>query len=115
MLRSSTSQPFRDLKASIKAKTIKLYSQILKYQILLSYQYSRPGLFRFLRDCVIADDWKVKRADLMKTEESIKNDLNAFSSNALKVIDDKMSEVANLLGDLIKETKSGIEVRTPYG
>jgi hypothetical protein len=102
---------------SIKAKTIELYSQILKYQMLLSHQYSRSGLFRFLRDCVIADDWKVMRADLIKTEESIKNDLNTFGSNTLKVIDDKVSELqnqANRSWDLLIKIKAGVEVRTPF-
>jgi hypothetical protein len=112
ILESSTSQPFRNLKASVKAKTVTLYSQILKYQMLVSHQYSRSRLFRYLRDCVIADDWKVMRADLIKTEESINSDLNNFGSNTLKVINDKVSELASGLGDLIKETKADVMVRT---
>lgn len=66
---------------------------------------------------MIADDWKVMRADLIKTEESIKNDLNTFGSNTLKVIDDKVSELqnqANRSWALLMETKAGVEVRTPF-
>jgi hypothetical protein len=98
---------------SIKARTIELYSQILKYQMLLCHQYSRSGLFQLLRDCVIADNWKVMRADLIKAEESIKNDLDTFGSNILKVIDDKVSELqsgANRSWDLLMKTKAVVEV-----
>ncbi|OCK75173.1 hypothetical protein K432DRAFT_274329, partial [Lepidopterella palustris CBS 459.81] len=108
----STSQHLRDLNNSFKAKTIELYSQILKYQIQLTRQYSRSGLFRFLRDCVVADDWNIMLADLKKTEENINKDLRAFGSNTLKLIDDKVSELQNQADKswaLLMDTKAGVE------
>jgi hypothetical protein len=53
------------------------------------------------------------RADLVKAEGSIINDLDTFGSNILKVIDDKVSELqsrANRSWDLLMETKAIVEV-----
>jgi hypothetical protein len=89
----------------------------VKYQIQLAQQCLRSGLFRFLRDCVIANDWKVMLTDLKKIKESINRDLSTFSGNTLKVIDDKVSELKNHAEkswDLLMETKAGVEVRPPF-
>jgi len=66
---------------------------------------------------VIADDWKVMRADLIRTEESIKTDLNTFSSIILKVINDEVSRLQSMadeLRTLQMETKAEVKARTPF-
>jgi hypothetical protein len=101
----------------LKDKTVELYTQILQYQILLAQQYSRSGLFRFLRDFVLADDWKLMLEELKKTEERISNDLRTLGSNTLKVINDRVSELQNQAEKswaLLMETKAGIKARTPF-
>ncbi|KAF4631978.1 hypothetical protein G7Y89_g6154 [Cudoniella acicularis] len=93
----STSQPLRDLRTSFRAKTIELYSQILKYQIQLAQQYSRSGMFRLLRDFI---------------ENRITKDLSAFNSNTLKVVRDKVIELqgrAEKSLALLMETKADVE------
>ena len=96
---------------------MELYSQILKYQIQLAQQCSRSGLFRFLRDLVVADNWKVIIIDLKKTEERINKDLSTFGSNTLEGIDDKVSELQNQADKswaLLMKTKVDVEARTPF-
>ena len=115
MLEYSMSQPLRELNNSFKDKTVHLYSQILKYQIQLARQCSRERLFRLLRDIVVLDDWKVLLTDLEKTEELINKDLSTFGSNALKAVDNKVSELQNQAEKswaLLMETKAGVEVRS---
>ena len=56
-------------------------------------------------------------ADLKKTEESINKDLSTFSSNTLKVIDNKLSKLQNQADKswvLLKETKASVEARTLF-
>jgi hypothetical protein len=64
---------------------------------------------------VIADDWKVMQADLIKTEESIKYDLSNYGSNTLKVVNDNVSQLWNQADKslaLLLETKASFEVGT---
>jgi hypothetical protein len=72
------------------------------------------GFFRFLRDCVVADDWKVMLTEIKSTEEGINKDLGTFGSNTLKGIDDKVSELQNQaqkLLDALMETRARVEAR----
>ncbi|EER45012.1 predicted protein [Histoplasma capsulatum H143] len=101
-----------ELNASFRAKTISIYSQILKYQISLSQQCSRSGLFRFLRDYVIADDWQGMLESIKGTEEDISRVLDSFDSRTLKKIDEQVSVLrsnADKSLDLLLETKAGVE------
>lgn len=84
LIQWSRRSSLQDINTSFKDKAIELYSQILKYQIQPAQQYSRLGLFRFLRDVVVADDWKVRVADLKKTEKRITKDLSTFDTYTLK-------------------------------
>ncbi|KAK2809659.1 hypothetical protein FQN50_003716 [Emmonsiellopsis sp. PD_5] len=101
-----------ELNTSFRTKTVNLYSQILKYQIQLSRQLSRPGIFRFLRDCVLADDWEDMLEDIKTLEESINKDLATLGNAVLKTINGKVSVLrdnADKALDLLLETKSGVE------
>lgn len=76
----------------------------------------RGWLFCFLRDCVLADDWKGIIEDLKKTEDRIKIDLSISNSNTLEVVKDKLSEPRNQADEslaVLMQTKAGIEARTP--
>src|SRR3954464_6039786 len=83
----------RNLYTQLRTKTIGLYSQILKYQIHLVYQYSRAGFFRYLRNLFIADNWKGMLGTLRETEKSIDKDLERLDSDALRSIDPKISRL----------------------
>lgn len=102
-----------ELNASFRAKAVSIYSQILKYQISLSQQYSRSGLFRFLRDCVIADDWQGMLESIKGTEEGISKVLDTFDSRTLKMIGEQVAILRNNADEslsLLLDTKAGVEV-----
>ena len=66
---------------------------------------------------MVADDWKVMLADLKRIEESINKDLSTLGSNTLKVISDKISKLQNQADKslaLLMETRTGVEVRSPF-
>ncbi|KKZ62642.1 hypothetical protein EMCG_03052 [[Emmonsia] crescens] len=101
-----------ELNASFRAKAVSIYSQILKYQISLSQQYSRSGLFRFLRDCVIADDWQGMLESIKGTEEGISKVLDTFDSRTLKMIGEQVAILQNKADEslnLLLDTKTGVE------
>ena len=101
----------------MRIKTVKVYSQILEYQLRLARQCSHAGLFRFLRDVAKVDDWKAKLTDLKTMEESINKDLRTLGGHTLIAIDDKVSELQNLASKslaLLGETRVAVEVRTPF-
>ncbi|EDN02269.1 predicted protein [Histoplasma mississippiense (nom. inval.)] len=103
-----------ELNVSFRAKTISIYSQILKYQISLSQQCSRSGLFCFLRDYVIADDWQGMLESIKGTEEDISRVLDSFDSRTLRKIDEQVSVLrsnADKSLGLLLETKAGVEVQ----
>ncbi|KAK2781751.1 hypothetical protein FQN53_000435 [Emmonsiellopsis sp. PD_33] len=115
MLKASDSRQSKvlvELNTSFRTKTVNLYSQILKYQIQLSRQLSRPGIFRFLRDCVLADDWQDMLEGIKTLEESIDKDLATLGNTVLKTINEKISilrDNADKTLNLLLETKSGVE------
>ncbi|KAK2778994.1 hypothetical protein FQN52_002663 [Onygenales sp. PD_12] len=115
MLKASDSRQSKvlvELNTSFRTKTVNLYSQILKYQIQLSRQLSRPGIFRFLRDCVLADDWQDMLEGIKTLEESIDKDLATLGNTVLKTINEKISVLrdnADKTLNLLLETKSGVE------
>lgn len=99
ILPSSASQAVKNLNESFQAKIIHLYSQILKYQIQLARHYSRPGLFRLLRNSVAVDDWADMRTQLEKTEESIDKDLRTHRKDILNKIAERIFELQNKATD----------------
>jgi len=114
MSRARSSSPqIQDLGKQLRKNTALLYSQILKYQINLARQYSRAGIFRFLRDVIVADNWKDMLEALKATEENIRRDLNLLDRVTLDKID---LEIASLHGKAdgtlaeVKEVRTDIKV-----
>ncbi|PGH10423.1 hypothetical protein GX51_00182 [Blastomyces parvus] len=110
---SSRPPPFLvELNASFRAQAVSIYSQILKYQISLSQQYTRSGLSRFLRDCVIADDWQSLLESIKATEEGISKVLDTLDSRALKMIGEQVAILRNNADDALSallDTKATVE------
>ncbi|OAX84576.1 hypothetical protein ACJ72_01054 [Emergomyces africanus] len=101
-----------ELNVSFRAKAVSIYSQVLKYQIRLSQQYSRSGLFRYLRDCVIADDWRSMLESIKGTETDISKVLDTFDSRTLKMIGEQVAVLRNNADkslSLLLDTKTGVE------
>jgi len=79
-------------KVTFETKTVKLYSQILEYQIRLASQCSRHTLSRYLRDVVCADNWKAMLDEVKDLEQSITKYLREIDGYTMKVIDAKISQ-----------------------
>jgi hypothetical protein len=75
------------LGASIKNQTVQLYAAILKFQIRLAKHFSRSGVFRFLEDLRVADDWKVMLQNIADLDKCITEDLRALSDHTLQDIE----------------------------
>lgn len=115
MMRCST--PWSRLENQLKDKSIELYCQVLKYQIHLARQYSRPAFFRLLRDCAVADEWLGMLTNLKETEATIDKILSTLDNRTLKVIGNKISnlqDTADRSLALLKETKASIEARESF-
>jgi hypothetical protein len=110
MSRARSSSPqIQDLDKQLRKNTALLYSQILKYQINLACQYSRAGFFRFLRDVIVADNWKDMLQALKATEENIRRDLNLLDRVTLDKIDLDIASLHGKADGMLAEVK---EVRT---
>ncbi|OJD26863.1 hypothetical protein ACJ73_01743 [Blastomyces percursus] len=100
------------LNVSFRAQAVSICLQILKYQICLSQQYARSGLFRFLRDCVIADDWQGMLESIKATEEGISKVLDTRDSRALKLIGEQVVILRNNADDSLSlslDTKASVD------
>jgi hypothetical protein len=100
-------------KVAFETKTVKLYSQILEYQIRLAYQYSRHTLSRYFRDVVLADDWKAMLAEVKDFEQSIIKDLREVDGYTMKVVDEKTSESLGLQIRLRAKIEARHHLRSP--
>ncbi|KAL5360217.1 hypothetical protein BJX96DRAFT_175081 [Aspergillus floccosus] len=106
---SSVSEiPPEQLGLSIRAQTVKLYAQILEFQIRLAQHFCKTGFYRFVDDLGVSDDWN----DLLETITSIDNqitrDLDALGRRALKDIHREVDEMRRQLGgslDLMAEVR----------
>ncbi|KAL3475918.1 hypothetical protein BJX99DRAFT_258996 [Aspergillus californicus] len=106
------SEEHQRLAASLQKKTIELYFLILKYQVLLAKQYSRSGVFRYLRDLVVADDWLTMLSRIQVIKGTINEDLEAFSQGALKDIDNRaqaLQEGQKVIVEKLLETNHKVE------
>ncbi|GKZ76439.1 hypothetical protein AnigIFM56816_006703 [Aspergillus niger] len=92
------------LLSQVKDKIIDLYSQILKYQISLAFQYSRPSIKRLLRDIVLKDNWKAMYEDMQKTEESITLDLERLDQKTIASIAYQMSSLQKTVKVILNES-----------
>jgi hypothetical protein len=111
--RYRTLSPQARLARLVRDKVISLYSQILKYQIYVFRQYSRAGFFRFLRDVVVADNWKEMLKALKETESAIRRNLTELDTNVLRQVNievSKLQEKANEILSGLDEIRSEVEV-----
>lgn len=109
--------PLEEIHASLKAKTINLYKEVLKYQMRLAKQYSHSSSFRFLKDSVAVDNWKDMLQSITEIDQNIKDDLEFLGGHALKTIDNKLENLQRQMGtslDLITEARDEAKVRTLY-
>jgi recombinational DNA repair ATPase RecF len=77
-------------------------------------QYSRAGVFRFLRDVIVVDKWADLEAQIKAKEQSIEEDLRKIDSKTLNVMDSKLSQVGDKVEQsltLLKEFAVKFEVR----
>ncbi|KAK6815870.1 hypothetical protein RU639_009205 [Aspergillus parasiticus] len=70
----------------LRERTITLYSQVLEYQIRLTKQLSRSGLFQYMRDIATADDWKEMLTEIKRTDKSIEDILGDWSKKTVQEI-----------------------------
>lgn len=70
----------------LRERTITLYSQVLEYQIRLTKQLSRSGLFQYMRDIATADDWKEMLTEIKCTDKSIEDILGDWSKKTVQEI-----------------------------
>ncbi|KAL2836945.1 hypothetical protein BJY01DRAFT_221446 [Aspergillus pseudoustus] len=90
---SKKPEEYKKQAASLRKKTIDIYSLILKYQILVAKQYSRSTMFRFLRDVVVADNWANLLMEIERVKQAINEDLEILSQGTLKDIDGHVREL----------------------
>ncbi|CEL09833.1 hypothetical protein ASPCAL12962 [Aspergillus calidoustus] len=84
---SSSDKSVEDLETSIKEETVKLYAMILRYQMRLLKHFSRSGLFRWIADVRVADDWKEMFDTILDIERSIDLNLGALQGHILRKIE----------------------------
>ncbi|KAL3263244.1 hypothetical protein ABHI18_001938 [Aspergillus niger] len=94
----------QELLSQVKDKMIDLYSQILKYQISLASQYSRPSIKRLLRDIVLKDNWTAMYKDMRMTEESITLDLERLDQKTIASIAYQMSSLQKTVKVVLDES-----------
>lgn len=91
------------LARSVKAQVIKLYANILQFQIRLAKHYSRSGLFRTLEDVGAPEDWKGMIQTIETINTAIRQDLQGMDSSVLLRFEKRFRETSS-------EMKKDLEV-----
>ncbi|GKZ59388.1 hypothetical protein AnigIFM49718_005264 [Aspergillus niger] len=91
------------LARSVKAQVIKLYANILQFQIRLAKHYSRSGLFRTLQDVGAPEDWKGMIQTIETINTAIRQDLQGMDSSVLLRFEKRFRETSS-------EIKKDLEV-----
>ncbi|EIT74723.1 WD40 repeat protein [Aspergillus oryzae 3.042] len=86
VLGKSTPEDISKFGLRLRERTINLYSQVLEYQIRLTKQLSRSGLFQYMRDIATADDWKEMLTEIKRTDKSIEDILGDWSKKTVQEI-----------------------------
>ena len=66
------------LRAKFETKTVALYAEILKAQILLACTYARSSFLQYGRDVIKWDDWVSMQQKIVEKEDDIKADISAL-------------------------------------
>ncbi|KAF7586258.1 hypothetical protein BBP40_009184 [Aspergillus hancockii] len=104
----STTEPLEELGASIRSQTVKLYAMILRYQMRLAKHFSKSGVFRWMEDVGVTDNWAEMLGMVVRIESSINDDLRALSRYTLQKVD---SEVGRFRDQLNMGMKVMVEAR----
>jgi hypothetical protein len=98
----------------LKAKTIQLYSNILKYQIQLAIYYRGSWLRRSLGDFVVSNDRKGMKERLEGESKGIEQDLSEDDRNMITVEFANINENAEKSLDILKGITDDLKARNPF-
>ncbi|KAE8152279.1 hypothetical protein BDV25DRAFT_73657 [Aspergillus avenaceus] len=96
--------------AELRDNIVDIYSKVLKYEMYLVLQYSRNGTHRFLRNAVLADDWKNMRQDLETAEEKCLRTLGHRETEVINQMVTSLRVKADGTLAEIQEVQNEIEV-----
>ncbi|KAL6852568.1 hypothetical protein ACO1O0_007114 [Amphichorda felina] len=100
------------LKEQLKKRLIKLYQELLLYQMKSVLVYHRDRAPATLRDLVKFDDWQGQLQDVKKAQEIMKKDLNQFSTEKFKSYLRNVIESANSQERQLLKINSAIQDQT---
>ncbi|KAL4906329.1 hypothetical protein BDW74DRAFT_177343 [Aspergillus multicolor] len=100
-----------ELGASLRAQTVKLYAEVLRYQIRLAKQYSRSTFFRFVNDLAVSNDWKGIFLTITGLDETITKHLSTLEGHTLNQVNRKMEELQERMN---KSLRLAAETRDQY-
>ena len=106
----------RDLQTSFTKKTVKLYAEILKYQIRLACQLSRSTAHRVLRNAVLADDWNLILDGIRAIDQAIMHDLREIDADLLRTVDERIASLQPQMEGLLslqRAVKDDTEASSP--
>ncbi|RHZ49195.1 hypothetical protein CDV55_100690 [Aspergillus turcosus] len=91
-----------EIRTHLRTKSVALYAQIIKSQMLVTRHYSRAGFFRFWRDVASVDDWKQMLADMIQAKQNIDEDLQALGQSLLGHVDAEVSKLQEKADNMIR-------------
>ncbi|KAL4895858.1 hypothetical protein BDV59DRAFT_211379, partial [Aspergillus ambiguus] len=91
--------PPEELGASVRAQTVKLYAEILGFQIRLAQHFCKSGYYRFVDDLGVSDDWRDLLQTITSIDKYIAQDLDALGRHTLKDIHREVDKMRRRLGE----------------
>ncbi|RAH47572.1 uncharacterized protein BO95DRAFT_492889 [Aspergillus brunneoviolaceus CBS 621.78] len=85
------------LAQSIRVQIIKVYANILLFQIRLARHYSRSSIFRVLEDLGAPEDWKGMLQMIVGLDAGIRRDIGAMDSATLLDLDQRFEATSREL------------------
>ncbi|GLA42606.1 hypothetical protein AnigIFM63309_011149 [Aspergillus niger] len=95
--RPDLSKQQETLARSVRAQVIKLYVNILQFQMRLARHYSCSGLFRALEDLGAPEDWKGMNKTIESINTAIRQDLQGMDSSVLLQFEKRFRESSSEL------------------
>ncbi|KAJ5608772.1 hypothetical protein N7528_009339 [Penicillium herquei] len=78
---------------SVRKQMVKMYKAIIQYQISLARHYEHLGLYRFLEDFAVPQDWTEMIQNIKSIDESVSRDLGVMNSSTLVEIDGTLKKL----------------------
>ncbi|OJJ95247.1 hypothetical protein ASPACDRAFT_47991 [Aspergillus aculeatus ATCC 16872] len=94
---TSRSKQQEALAQTIRAQIIKLYANILLFQIRLARHYSRSSIFRILEDLAAPEDWKGMLQTIEGLDKGIRRDIEAMDSATFLDLDQRFETTSREL------------------